>query len=1115
MSNTNNTMQTQISNTLYNAIMEAGGKDRSPMLAPSNYVQWKSRIKRYIDTKPNHELIHYCLKNPPYKFTWADKVVLVFKGSHETTTERYMETYKNVSQVIHDQPNAEAEAVQIILTGIDNDIYSIVDACPNACEMWKAIERIARTANPLALVAQQQPVYHPRNHPTHYTQNSSTRTQAASRNRRKAIDKEIDKIMALISPSFKKIYKPTKNNLRTSSNTNRANQDNSPRINRGVGYDNQRLGNVDGARETVGTTVVQKYGIQCYNCKEFRHVVREYQKPKRAKDAAYHREKMLLYQELEAHYIYMAQIQEVSPDTVDDSVPIFDSEPLQKVSNDDNCNVFAIESEHPEQSKSIHDIYPIEQDEHNVIIDSLDMKTNALMYNDLKKFQAELERRNDVEYASKINDLNQTISEMKKELSAHQETISILSQAKEAQIKLYKTCQDKELDKVIALENKVKDKGIAISELKKLIEKLEGKSVDTKFEKSSVIRQPNAFKSQRPLILGKPTIFSDSLERKDFSKSNVKSRTKLPIAVPVSTRETKRTVKQSVARPLRKTVASESTNQKSRQTTRKLYERVSKAYFEVAFQKSTCYIRDLKGNDLLTGSCGTDLYSITLQYITSPIPICLMAKATSSQAWLWHHHLSYLNCDTINLLSNNDIVIGLPKLKFVKDHLCSSCEIGKSKRKSFQSKTTPSSKRRLQLLHIDLCGPMRVASINGKKYVLVIVDDYSGYAWTYFLRSKDETPEVLIDFLSLSKEDFMLKDGENLDKMKEKGDACIFVGYSTHSRAYRIMSVPTPFLNVKERGETSSRHVDSSNIHTFYQHHPSEHRWTKDHPLEQVIGNPSQSVKTRRQLESDGEMCMFTLTVSQTEPKNIKEAMADSAWIESMQEELYQFDRLDVWELVDRPLYKNVINMKWLWKTNVMKKILSFETNLVLWLRDMIKRKELISKNHLHPLLGWKLSDTIHIGLWYPKDTGFELTAFLDSDHAGCLDSHKSTSGGIQFLGGDKLVSWSSKKHECTSMSLAEAEYVSLSACCVQVLWMRTQLTYYGFHFDKIPMYCDSKAAIAISCNPVQHSRTKHNDVRYHFIKEKVEKGIVELLFVKTEYQLADMFTKSLLEERF
>nr|GFC50293.1 retrovirus-related Pol polyprotein from transposon TNT 1-94 [Tanacetum cinerariifolium] len=173
------------------------------------------------------------------------------------------------------------------------------------------------------------------------------------------------------------------------------------------------------------------------------------------------------------------------------------------------------------------------------------------------------------------------------------------------------------------------------------------------------------------------------------------------------------------------------------------------ADLEVAFRKSTCFIRDLKGNDLLIGSRGSDLYSISLQSTSSPNPICLMAKATSSQAWLWHRRLSHLNFDTINLLSKNDIVVGLPKLKFVKDHLCSYCELGKAKRKSFHTKLTPSSKKRLHLLHMDLCGPMRVASINGKRYVLVIVDDYSRYTWTHFLRSKDETPEVLIDFLRL------------------------------------------------------------------------------------------------------------------------------------------------------------------------------------------------------------------------------------------------------------------------------------------------------------------------------------------------------------------------------
>ncbi|GJS90855.1 integrase, catalytic region, zinc finger, CCHC-type containing protein [Tanacetum coccineum] len=362
--------------------------------------------------------------------------VPVAEGSSETTTERYMENYKNVSQDIRDQLNAEAEAIQIILTGIDNDIYSTVDAFPNACEI------------------------------TCYT---VTEDEEMSK------EKEIDKLMALISLSFKKIYKPTNNNLRTSSNTSRANQDNSQRINRGTGYDNQRGVNVAGARENVGTPVVQKSGIQCYNCKEYGHVSRECQKLKRVKDAAYHKEKMLLCkqeeagvqlneeqadwkddtndeseeQKLEAHYMYMAQIHEVTPDSVDNSGPIFDDEPMHKVqNNNDNYNVFAMENEHPEQPESSNDIYLTEQGDTNITIDSSDIcydraqddqdetddvdqereiedfktnnkslessnnhfkeannelsKTNQLMFKDLKKFQAELDKYNDVNYASKV-----------------------------------------------------------------------------------------------------------------------------------------------------------------------------------------------------------------------------------------------------------------------------------------------------------------------------------------------------------------------------------------------------------------------------------------------------------------------------------------------------------------------------------------------------------------------------------------------------------------------------------------------------------------------------------------------------------------------------------------
>ncbi|GJX84488.1 hypothetical protein Tco_0335262 [Tanacetum coccineum] len=148
------------------------------------------------------------------------------------------------------------------------------------------------------------------------------------------------------------------------------------------------------------------------------------------------------------------------------------------------------------------------------------------------------------------------------------------------------------------------------------------------------------------------------------------------------------------------------------------------------------------------------------------------------------------------------------------------------------------------------------------------------------------------------------------------------------------------------------------------------------------------------------------------------------------------------------------------------------------------------------------------------EDSGFEHIRFLDADYAGCKDTFKSTYGGAQFLG-KKLVSWSLKKQDCAALSTAEAEYVSISAYYAQVLWMRIHLTDYGFHFNKILIYCDSKSAIAISCNPVQHSRTKHIAVRYYFIKEHVEKGMTELYFVKTDYQLTNLFTKALPMDRF
>ncbi|GJY81867.1 retrovirus-related pol polyprotein from transposon TNT 1-94 [Tanacetum coccineum] len=1403
--------------------------------------------------------------------------------------------------------------------------------------------------------------------------------------------------MALISLSFIKIYNPTTNNLRTLSNTNRANQDNTPRINKGSGM------------------IIRGQSM---------HVTRECQKPKRVKDAAYHKEKMLLCKQEEAG-VQLSAKQVDWRDGTDDELE--DQEPE------------AHYIQHPEQPESANDTYPDEQSDNNIIIDSLDMSTNEDQADhdddDLAR-EPELDRYHDVnyalkvkierekvkgelvshkmsseklfnEYTRKINDLNQTISEMKKEFIAHQESISIMSHEKEAQKKFYKTREDNELEKVITLENKIKvlndivyktgqsvqtmnmfnhnsktsfvkpeflkkaqranphleyyyadhmnailvvytkldevtnlqcdylealekqcqslenelskrntmsksfkalqqhasnlklalqqcqeqikndkawkqkestsfrelnvkffeiqdlkaqlqDKGIAISELKKLIEKMKGKSVETKFKKSSVIRQPNAFKSQRQSILGvipttsvsRPQLKSTRLEdrvmhnnsqwkkqeveghHRIFNFSNNKTfvtacndslntktlnvnfvcvtcgkcvlkdnhdlcvlhyingvnfRTKQPIAVPISTREPKRTMNQSVATPHKRTVAAVSTNKTTRSILRKLYEHVSKTcswgypkltpprykwkpkskaenvntnlveiilfaidsgcskhmtrnlkllsnfmekffgtvkfgnyqiasilsygdmvqrnvtndkvYYveglnhnllfvgqffdvdlEVAFRKSTCYIRDLKGNDLLTGSCGTDLYSITLQDTNSPNPICLMAKASSSQAWLWHRRLSHLNFDSINLLSKYNIVTGLPKLKFIKDHHCSFYELGKAKRKSFKTKTTPSCKRRLQLLHMDLCGPMRVERINvlidffklvqrllhaqvrtvqtdkGMEFLNKILHAYFSQEGIEHQTSVARTPEqngvvkrrnrTLVEaartMLSATKvplffwaEAIATAYGENLDKMKEKGDACIFVGYSIHSKGYMVYNkrtrviVETIHVNFDELPLMALNHVSSdpvpqcptmaleqvnlspdpqcqhnvpqaaeivttSNelvllfIRMFdelfngstlvvsksstvtaadapdqrQQHNttPSTSTTvapdtpplniqttpTKDHPLEQVIGNPSQSIRTRRQLETYGEMYMFALTVIRTEPKNIKEAMDDSAWIRAMQEERHQFERLgegidfeESFTLVARleavrlfivyvahksfTIYQMDVKTSFLNgplkeevyvnqsdgfvdphhpdKVYRLKKALyGFKQAPRAWYDELsnflvakgfpkgsIDLTLFITKHGDNILLVQIYVDDIIFGSMNPKilkkfkklmHSKFEMSMMGELKFFLEIQIHQSLRGifinqakhaqeKLKKHGGDKLVNWSSKKQDCTSMSTAKAEYVSLSACCAQVLEMRTHLTYYGFHFDKIPMYCDSKATIAISCNPV------------------------------------------------
>ncbi|GKC80371.1 retrovirus-related pol polyprotein from transposon TNT 1-94 [Tanacetum coccineum] len=168
---------------------------------------------------------------------------------------------------------------------------------------------------------------------------------------------------------------------------------------------------------------------------------------------------------------------------------------------------------------------------------------------------------------------------------------------------------------------------------------------------------------------------------------------------------------------------------------------------EVAFRQHTCFIRNLEGVDLLTGSQGNNLYTLSLGDMMASSPICLLSKASKTKSWLWHRRLSHLNFGAINHLARHGLVRGLPKLKFEKDHLCFACAMGKSKKKPHKPKSEDTNQEKFYLLYMDLCGPMPVASVNGKKYILVIVDYYSLFTWVKCLRSKDEASDFIIKMI--------------------------------------------------------------------------------------------------------------------------------------------------------------------------------------------------------------------------------------------------------------------------------------------------------------------------------------------------------------------------------
>nr|GEU50093.1 retrovirus-related Pol polyprotein from transposon TNT 1-94 [Tanacetum cinerariifolium] len=764
---------------------------------------------------------------------------------------------------------------------------------------------------------------------------------------------------------------------------------------------------------------------------------------------------------------------------------------------------------------------------------------------------------------------------------------------------------------------------------------------------------------------------------------------------------------------------------------------------KVAFFQYTCFIRNLDGVDLLTGSRGNNLYTLSLRDMMTSSPICLLSKASKAKSWLWHHRLSHLSFGAINHLARQGFVRGLPKLKFEKDHLCSACAMGKK--------------------------VVATACYTQNRSIIRLRHRKTPYE---LLHNKLPDLSFLYVFGALC---YLTNDSENLGKLQPKADTGIFIGYAPTKKAFwiynrqqfrtciyemtpatissRLMQKPsssTPYVphsrndwdllfqlmfdellnpppsvdphapevialiadvippvQAESIGLPSSTTIDQDAPSPNPQHNS---KWTKDHPLDNIIGQLSRPISIRLQLHEQDLFCYYDAFLTSVEPKTYKDALTQSCWIEPMQEELNEFERLEVWELVPRPDKVMVITLKWIYKVKLdelggilknkvrlvalgyrQEEGIDFEEsfapvvrleaiwiflayaahkNMVVYQMDvktaflngnlweevyalyglkqalrawydmlssflisqdfskgsvdptlfirrngndlllvqiyvddiifvastpelcdlfanlicskfkmpmmgkilfflglqisqsprgvfinqskyaleslkkygfescdpvdtpMVEKSKLdedkegkaIDASHYHGMIGILfyltasrhdlqfaicmcaryqapptekhihavkiifryLRGTVNRGLWYPKDSSVALTAFAYANHSGCQDSRRSTSGILQFLG-DRLISWSSK---------------------------RSQLTDYDLGFNKIPTYRDNKSAIVLCCNNVQHSRSKHIDTRYHFIKEQVEDGVIELYFVNTEYQLADIFTKALGRDR-
>nr|GEY35419.1 integrase, catalytic region, zinc finger, CCHC-type, peptidase aspartic, catalytic [Tanacetum cinerariifolium] len=577
---------------------------------------------------------------------------------------------------------------------------------------------------------------------------------------------------------------------------------------------------------------------------------------------------------------------------------------------------------------------------------------------------------------------------------------------------------------------------------------------------------------------------------------------------------------------------------------------------EVAFRKHSCYVRDMDGVELIKGSRGSNLYTVLVEDMMKSTPIYLLSKASKNKSWLWHRCLNHLNFSTINDLARKDLIRGLPRLKFEKDHLCFACQLGKSKKHTHKPKTENTNLEVLNTLHMDLCGPMRVQIINGKKYILVIVDDYSRTPQQNNVveRRNRTLVEAARTMLKFSKALIFLW-------AEAVATACYTQNRSLiHTRHNKI---PYELVHNKKSDLTFFR--------VFVQVPVNSAGTPSSTTIDQDAPSPAESTLMKDNLVALVDNNPF-INVFAPEPSSGASSSEDVSSTEStyVSQTLHHL----IWELVPQPDCVMTIALKWIYKVkldeygDVLKNkawlvakgyrqeegidfeesfapILRIEAIHIFIANAASKNMTIYQMDVKTAFLNDELKEEVYVvnrrllgrGMilchdffWttnFPKrfrmdscdpvDTPMVDRLKLDEDPLGIPFDHTrfpSMVGSLMYLTasrpdlvfvvcmcairlrlpksilkhlngpfrhtkkyvkkcsvfGDKLVSWSSKKQRSTAISTTKAEYIS---------------------------------------------RSKHIDIRHHFIREQVEKGVVELYFVTADYQLVDIFTKALPRERF